>query len=161
MRHPIQNAHAGTHGEYMAPRRSRLLRAIWTAGTTYKEKSKNITRKNTSRDRSRVPSAAAAVKGLRSLRVNGSYEKHSLFMFLAEPFTTDRPPPRLRDGVPRKRRQKYKSKRISILDRKRFHTWTCHPNSDAEQRALQCIAPRMPDGASEASRPGLTWKRGS
>lgn len=41
MRHPIQNAHAGMHGEYMAPRRSRLQRAIWTVGTTYKEKSKN------------------------------------------------------------------------------------------------------------------------
>jgi hypothetical protein len=41
MRHPIQNAHAGTHGEYMAPRRSRLQRAIWTAGTAYKEKSKS------------------------------------------------------------------------------------------------------------------------
>ena len=39
-------------GEYMAPRRSRLLRANWTAGTTYKEKSKSKNKsKNTAKEK--------------------------------------------------------------------------------------------------------------
>jgi hypothetical protein len=50
MRHPIQNAHAGTYGEYMAPRRSRLQRAIWTVGITLigrttKAKNKNAAKR--------------------------------------------------------------------------------------------------------------------
>jgi hypothetical protein len=50
MRHPIQNAHAGMHGEYMAPRRSRLQRAIWTVGTTSQGEKQKRDQENATRD---------------------------------------------------------------------------------------------------------------
>lgn len=53
-------------GEYMAPRRSRLQRATWTAGTTYKEKNKS---KNKSKNAAK--GKTSSVRGQSCLRGRG------------------------------------------------------------------------------------------
>ena len=53
-------------------------------------------------------------------------------MFQPEPLSTDQPPPScLRSAMPRKQREKNKSKRSTALDRRRFHTRRVTPKTDA------------------------------
>jgi hypothetical protein len=82
MRHSIQNAHAGIHGEYMAPRRSRLQRAIWTAGTTYKEKNKSKGKsKNAAKKKhSRREDSLAYANGIDCARGSQKPEKQKQFI---------------------------------------------------------------------------------